>query len=206
MAMPLVVTLALLIGFDHLREFVWDHWAYALTADHVAILKEVLFIVAVAELIAMAALALSGYFKLNDYVATAARIDDHIGAHQEILTLATMTDPAHPETREGRSPLFPMLWRRTIAYFDLFAPRREFPLKPLRASWALVNFGWGWSHGARHWLGGHGQATNGDGPNRARPAQLGAYLGNAGRKSGESRPCGGSTWRQRRSGKSGASA
>jgi hypothetical protein len=130
-AMPLVITLALFIGFDRLREFVWDHWAYALTADHVAILKEVLFIVAVAELIAMAALALSGYFKLNDYVATAARIDDHIGAHQEILTLATMTDPAQPETREGRSPLFPMLWRRTIAYFDLFEPRREFPLKPL---------------------------------------------------------------------------
>jgi hypothetical protein len=130
-ALPLVITLALFIGFDHLRELVWDRWGYALTADRAAILKEILFTAAVAELIAMAALALSGYFKLNDYVATAARIDDHIGAHQEILTLATMTDPTHPESRDLRSPLFPMLWRRTIAYFDLFEPRREFPLEPL---------------------------------------------------------------------------
>jgi len=129
--LPLIITLALFIGFDHLRVLVWDRWGYALTADHAAILKEILFTVAVAEFIAMAALTLSGYFKLNDYVATAARIDDHIGAHQEILTLATMTDPAHPESRDRRSPLFPMLWRRTIAYFDLFEPRREFPLEPL---------------------------------------------------------------------------
>jgi hypothetical protein len=41
-----------------------------------------------------------------------------------------MTDPARP-TKEGRSPLFPMLWRRSIAYFDLFEPRREFRLHPL---------------------------------------------------------------------------
>lgn len=144
MALPLMITLALFIGFDHLREFVWDRWGYALTADRAAILKEILFTVAVAELIAMAALTLSGYSKLNDYVATAARVDDHIGAHQEILTLATMTDPAHPEKRDRRSPLFPMLWRRTIAYFDLFEPRREFPLQPLAPlarSSVLASFG-----------------------------------------------------------------
>jgi len=131
-ALPLVITLALFVGFERARAFGWDRWGYALTAENAAILKEILFIVAVAELIAMAALALSGYFKLNDYVATAERIDDHIGAHQEILTLATMTDPDHPQTRERRSPLFPMLWRRTIAYFDLFEPRREFPVSPLK--------------------------------------------------------------------------
>ena len=139
-----MITLALLIGFDYTRQFVQDRWGYALAADHAAILKEVLFTVAVAELIAMAALALSGYFKSNDYLATATLIDDHIGAHQKILTLATMTDPARPETRERRSPLFPMLWRRSIAYFDLFEPRREFrlhPLAPLRRSSILASAG-----------------------------------------------------------------
>lgn len=143
-ALPLVITLALLIGFDTTRQFVWDRWGYALTAHHAAILKEILFIVAIAESLAAAALAVSGYFKSNDYVATATLIDEHIGAHQEILTLATMTDPARPETRERRSPLFPMLWRRSIAYFDLFEPRREFrlhPLAPLRRSSILASAG-----------------------------------------------------------------
>jgi hypothetical protein len=131
LALPLMITLALVLGFDHIRAFVWDRWGYSLTADHATIFKEILLLTVVAESIVMAALALSGYFELNDYVATAARIDDHIGAHQEILTLATMTDPSRPEARERRSPLFPMLWRRAIAYFDLFEPSREFPLQPL---------------------------------------------------------------------------
>ncbi|HEX4210951.1 MAG TPA: hypothetical protein VHY56_11195 [Candidatus Binataceae bacterium] len=131
LGLPLLVTLALLATFNYLRGFAWDRWGYSLSVGHAAVLKKILCAAALAELIAMAILAVRAYFKMNDYVATAARIDDRIGAHQEILTLATMTDPARPEMRDRRSPLFPMLWRRTIAYFDLFEPRREFPLEPL---------------------------------------------------------------------------
>lgn len=131
LALPLLITLGLVAGFDHIREFAWDRWGYALTADRAALMRDILRAAAAAELITMAVLAVRGYLRMDDYVGAAAHIDDHIGAHQEILTLATMTDPAHPELRDRRSPLFPMLWRRAIAYFDLFEPRREFPLKPL---------------------------------------------------------------------------
>jgi hypothetical protein len=130
LAFPFAITLALLIGFHYLRRFAWDSWGYALTTEHAADLRAILLAAIIVQFAVIAVLAVNGYLKANDYLATAARIDDHIGAHQEILTLATMTDPSRPETRDRRSPLFPMLWRRSIAYFDLFEPRREFRLQP----------------------------------------------------------------------------
>ena len=144
LALPLAITLGLLITLPYMRNFAWNRWGYSLTDNHAANLRAILLAAVIVQFAVMAATAINGYLKANDYLATAARIDDHIGAHQEILTLATMTDASRPETRERRSPLFPMLWRRSIAYFDLFEPRREFrlqPFAPLRRSFMFTVLG-----------------------------------------------------------------
>jgi len=130
LALPFALTVGLVAAFDQMSAMVADRWGYTLAPDRAGMLKQILLGATVVELLAMAAFAVSGYLKVNDYLVTAVRIDDHIGAHQEILTLATMTDPSNQRGRERRSPLFPMLWRRTIAYLDLFEPRREFRLQP----------------------------------------------------------------------------
>jgi hypothetical protein len=74
----------------------------------------------------------------DDFVGAANRIDEHLGARQQVVTLATLADPAHPEWgRAGRSSLFPVLWRNVMAVLGRFEPEKEFHLEvrdPLRRS------------------------------------------------------------------------
>lgn len=137
LTMPLAVTILFALGLDVIGALTWENFGYILTDDREALFGEVLIAACAAQLIALVLLALLAYLKADDFLGAAAVLDDHIGGHQEILTLATLANPAHPQERERRSPLFPMLWRRAIAYLDLFEPRREFRLKlaqPLKRS------------------------------------------------------------------------
>ncbi len=72
------------------------------------------------------ALSWRAWRRASDFEGAAERIDTRLGAHQEILTLATLADPRQEESKARRSPLFAMLWRRTITYLEKFNPEREF--------------------------------------------------------------------------------
>ncbi len=135
--LPLAVTILFALGLDIIGALTWENFGYILTDERESLFGEFLMIAFAAQLAVLALLALFAYLKADDFLTAAATIDNHIGGHQEILTLATMANPAHRQGRERRSPLFPMLWRRAIAYLDLFDPRREFKLKlaqPLKRS------------------------------------------------------------------------
>ncbi len=137
LTMPLGLTILFALGLDVIGVLTWENFGYILTDDRETRFGEVLIAACAAQLIMMGVLALFAYLKADDFLGAAAAVDNHIGGHQEILTLATLANPAHPQERGRRSPLFPMLWRRAIAYLDLFEPRREFRLKlaqPLKRS------------------------------------------------------------------------
>jgi hypothetical protein len=127
--LPLTVTILLALGLDVIGALTWENFGYILTGERELLADEILIGALVAQFIALSVLALLAYRKANDFLTAAEVVDNHIGGHQEILTLATLANPANQQGRERRSPLFPMLWRRTIAYLDLFDPRREFKLK-----------------------------------------------------------------------------
>ncbi|MBF6559189.1 MAG: hypothetical protein IVW56_02780 [Candidatus Binataceae bacterium] len=129
-ALPCGLTVAIALSLDWVGAMTWERFGYILSPDSELSLGEALLGLAVAELVVLGLLAWRAYRKANDFLATAEVIDRHVGGHQEIITLATLADPANPDSRARRSPLFPMLWRRTIAYLDLFDPRREFRLEP----------------------------------------------------------------------------
>lgn len=135
--LPLLATILFAWGLDVIGALTWENFGYLLTDEREALVGQILIGTLGAELVATAILSLFAYRKANDFLSAAEAIDNHIGGHQEILTLATLANPAQPEGRERRSPLFPMLWRRAIAYLDLFEPRREFKLEagePLKRS------------------------------------------------------------------------
>jgi hypothetical protein len=93
--------------------------------------------VAVAQVAIFAGLGWRAWREANDFAATAERIDDLAGGHQEIMTLAALADPARPEGERLRTALFPVLWRRVVERLGAFDPRREFRLEagqPLRRS------------------------------------------------------------------------
>ncbi|MGD0289698.1 MAG: hypothetical protein ABSC63_08605 [Candidatus Binataceae bacterium] len=138
---PLIFTILFALGLDVIGALTWENFGYILTDERELLVGEILIGAVIAELIALAVLALLAYRKANDFLAAAEVVDNHIGGHQEILTLATLANPANQQGRDRRSPLFPMLWRRAIAYMDLFDPRREFKLKlvePLKRSAAAA--------------------------------------------------------------------
>jgi uncharacterized membrane protein YgcG len=136
-SLPIAITIAIGLSVNAIAALVWDRFGYMLDAGRAAALERAIFGLAAAEIAALVFFAWRAWTEANDFTGAARRIDEIVGGRQEILTLAALADPAHPEGGKMRTPLFPMLWRRAIAYLDLFDPRREFRLEvgePLKRS------------------------------------------------------------------------
>jgi len=92
----------------------------------------------IAALAGCALLAWRAYREADDFLDAAGRVDDAVNGHQEIVTLASLADPAMPQAqRAQRTPLFPLLWRRAVDYLERFDPNRAFAFdvrRPLRRS------------------------------------------------------------------------
>lgn len=127
--LPIAVTVAAAATIEAIGALGWERWGYALEPARVAILRDAAIALAVAELLALGYFARRAWRAGSDFVAAAARIDDLVTGQQEVVTLATLADPAKPVTLADRSPLFPVLWRRVIDYLEQFDPRRRFRLE-----------------------------------------------------------------------------
>jgi len=69
----------------------------------------------------------------DDFMDAAELVDDAVDGHQEIVTLASLADPAEPPAqRELRTPLFPLLWRRAAGYLERFDPNGAFAFEVRR--------------------------------------------------------------------------
>jgi len=128
--LPALVAAALAASLRPLGHATWERWGYVLGAAQAAILADSLITVAIVALVAGAAFALREYQRARDFVAAAEKVDDAVGSHQQILTFATLADPAAPETAKAkRSPLFPLLWKSAASFLESFDPNRAFPLR-----------------------------------------------------------------------------
>lgn len=135
-SLPLIATIAIafLVG-----AIGWERWGYTLTPARLTILREGVVALAIIEVIAATLFTWRAWQASSDFVAAAARIDELVEARQEVVTLATLANPAKPVTLEERSPLFPLLWRRVIVYLDKFDPGSRFKLEPTRPlAWSSI--------------------------------------------------------------------
>ena len=72
-------------------------------------------------------MAWRAWSEADDFMDAAERVDEAVNGHQEIVTLASLADPAEsPSQRAQRTPLFPLLWRRAAGYLERFDPNRAF--------------------------------------------------------------------------------
>jgi hypothetical protein len=124
--LPIGFTIALALSLQRIRSLILDRYDYMIAPGAAVTLHQAILLVATLELAALGWFAFRAWRQNDDFDATAQRIDDAVGGRQEIVTLATFADPAHPERSARRSPLFAMLWRRAIAHMESFNPRREF--------------------------------------------------------------------------------
>lgn len=129
---PLAATIAIAATIDAMGAVAWERWGYTIEAGRLAILREGAIALAGAELAVVGFFAWRAWCAASGFVAAAERIDELVAGHQEVVTLATLADPAKPVAPAERSPLFPVLWRRVIGYLEQFDPSRRFRLEPVR--------------------------------------------------------------------------
>jgi len=140
-ALPLAVTVAIALDLDKLNALAFDRFGYMMDAAPALLFQRSLLALALVQLVAAALVAWRAWSHASDFIRTAEQIDRSVGARQEIVTLATLSDPARPEAANMRSPLFPMLWGRAVAYLETFDPRSAFTLElrePLVRSFILA--------------------------------------------------------------------
>lgn len=138
---PAVVAAVLAVVIRPLGAITWERWGYLLSPDKAAMVELAMWVAAGAAILAGAALGARAWIRANDFLRAADEVDNAVGGHQQILSLASLADPAqpHPAVAE-RSPLFPLLWRAATGFLSGFDPRRAFPLalgRPLARSSAL---------------------------------------------------------------------
>jgi hypothetical protein len=142
---PVIVAFAFAILIDPIGRLTFTRFGYALSGGREAMLRDFLAFVGVAFLIVGAIRAFLAWRRAADFVAAAEQVDSRIGAHEEIVTLATLSNPDARVAAGVRSasrtsppsPLFPILLKRASALLAGFDPIRAFPLdvgEPLKRS------------------------------------------------------------------------
>lgn len=124
--LPVAATIALACSIEMIDATVWHHWGYVIQPNRGATLRRVAFLTAAVEIVAAAILAIVACRRAADFEETAQKIDELVGARQEVLTLASLADPGRPEQQGRRSALFATLWRHVIGYLETFEPRHAF--------------------------------------------------------------------------------
>jgi hypothetical protein len=139
---PALTAIALGALLGPIGDVTWARYGYSLAPDRATELSLALIGAGFVVLAAGLVMAFLAYRRANNFVAAAAELDDLLECNQEIVTFATLADPSAPESsRARRTPLFPVLWRRSIALFGGLDVRREFRLEvgePLKRSSILA--------------------------------------------------------------------
>ena len=141
-ALPALAATTLAATLHPLGRATWERWGYLLSPAGAQILTGSLTAIALLTAITTVVLAWRAYLRARDFVGAAAQVDEAVGGHQQILTFATLVNPAAPEAaRAGRSTLFPLLWKRALSFLDTFDASRAFPFRlgpPIRRSSVLT--------------------------------------------------------------------
>lgn len=133
---PTLIVIAIAALLSPIGAVTWGRLGYQLMG--LSTLRTAILIAGFAMLVAG---AVRGWlaWRATGFVDAAAEVDDAVDGHQQILTLAALSDGREPAA-DDRGALFPLLWRRVAAMLESFDPR-VFGLElggPIRRSSRLV--------------------------------------------------------------------
>jgi hypothetical protein len=135
---PALTAIALGVLLEPIGDATWTQFGYSIAPDRAVELSLALIGVGILVLAVGLVIAIRAYRRAHDFVGAAAELDERLQCDQELITFATLVDPSAPaSSRAGRTPLFPVLWRRAIALFGGLDIRQEFRLEvgePLKRS------------------------------------------------------------------------
>ncbi len=129
---PAITAFAIAPALAPINDWAGLRFGYELAAAALIDLRIGLVAAGLIALALGAASAALAWRRAHDFISAAERVDSIVNARQEILTLATLTDPSRPDADPARSSganrpaLFPILWRRACTYLANFSPARAF--------------------------------------------------------------------------------
>jgi hypothetical protein len=130
---PALTALMLAATLRAIGAATWERIGYALAPARIGGLRLALLTAGVAALAGCALMAWRAWREADDFMDAAERVDEAVNGHQEIVTLASLADPASsPSQRAQRTPLFPLLWRRAAGYLERFDPNGAFAFEVRR--------------------------------------------------------------------------
>lgn len=135
---PATTALLLAIFLPPIGSASWERLGYVLDPAAEEMTRIALCAAGVATMLGAAVAGWRSYSKANDFIAAAERLDERLGTHEQIVTLATLAAPETADpVKERRSSLFPLLWRNVMNALSGVDPQTEFRLevrKPLKRS------------------------------------------------------------------------
>jgi hypothetical protein len=124
---PALTAIILAATLPEIARITWERIGYFLKPE---LMMNARLVMLAAGLIAIFLGAYRGwraYSAADDFVGAAIAVDARMHANEQIVTLATLSNPDAPQTgNASRSPLFPMLWRNVSAALQSFNPETEF--------------------------------------------------------------------------------
>ena len=125
---PALTALVLAAALGAIGAATWERAGWAVAPAKLGDLRLALLLAGVAAMTGCALMAWRAWREADNFIDTAERVDEAVGGHQEIVTLASLADPAAepPTERARRTPLFPELWRRAAGYLERFDPNGAF--------------------------------------------------------------------------------
>jgi len=99
---PLTVTLAIALGLNKINVLAFVHFGYLLDAAAARLFQMSLLGLAFVQLVAVAIFAWRAWLHASDFMWASEQIDRLVHGRQEIVTLATLSDPARPQARFTR--------------------------------------------------------------------------------------------------------
>jgi hypothetical protein len=124
---PALTALVLAAALRAIGRATWERAGYVLAPAKLGDLRLAAVLAGVAAMAGCSLMAWRAWREADNFIDAAERVDDAVGGHQEIVTLASLADPAEPPAqRAHRTPLFPVLWRRAAGYLERFDANRAF--------------------------------------------------------------------------------
>ena len=117
----------------------WHRMGYVVSPEVMSDARVALLAVGFVAVLVGAFLGARAYQSSNDFVGAALEVDRRVHGSQQVVTLATLSNPATPDgAPSARSPLFPVLMRNVNKILSAFDPDKEFTVAvgpPIKESW-----------------------------------------------------------------------
>jgi hypothetical protein len=135
---PALTAMVLAAALPAIGRMTWERMGYFLPTNLTIDARLTMLAAAGFAILVGAYRGWRAYAASDDFIGAAIQVDEKTHANEQVVTLATLSNPdAPPPSDASRSPLFPVLWRNVTAALNSFNPEKEFAVEvaePIRKS------------------------------------------------------------------------